>query len=137
MPAIDQCEPQVIRAFGKADWTVIQQPVSIPLRPGYVHADLRLQHQQRQTNIIVVEVKCFPESRSVRDEFYHAIGQYLFYRALLKARGDSSDLYLTVPHEVYQRFFMDNLIQSILEDDKIQVVVVNLADEEITQWVTW
>jgi hypothetical protein len=82
MPAIDECEPQMLRALAKDDWAVINQPLT--LRSGIARkqlfADLYLQKMTTKEQIIVVEIKCFPESRSRIDKFYHAIGQYQVYR---------------------------------------------------------
>ena len=79
MPAQDACEPQIIRALEKAGWQMIARTVPIYLEhKRVVYADLSLQRERQQ--IIVVEVKCFSEKRPLLDQFYHAVGQYLFYR---------------------------------------------------------
>lgn len=57
MPATDQCEPQVIRAFDKAGWDVTDQPYSLRLdvgRNNFIHADLRLKNRQNGQLIIVI-----------------------------------------------------------------------------------
>lgn len=85
MPAIDSCEPQMIRAFQKANWSIGDQPFAIRLaeKRDHVFADLRLINRSDNAQIVVIEVKCFPDSRSQLDEFYHAVGQYLVYRSAL------------------------------------------------------
>ena len=58
MPALDVCEPQMIRALEKAGWQIIGKTLPIYLEyKRVVYADLSLQRAQQQ--IIVVEVKCF------------------------------------------------------------------------------
>lgn len=83
MPALDQCEPQVIRALQKAGWVVTHQPLQIRVsRNEAVYADLRLIQPAVKQTIIIVEVKCFAGKRSLLDEFYHAVGQYIVYREM-------------------------------------------------------
>jgi XisH protein len=64
MPAIDQCEPAVINALQKAGWVVTHQPLFLRLDSHEaIYADLRLQHQQDNQAIIILEVKCFADVR--------------------------------------------------------------------------
>lgn len=136
MPAIDQCEPQVIRAFQKAGWVVTDQPYFIRVgEEEAIFADLRLEHLQEKQPIIVVEVKCFARKSAMIDEFYHAVGQYVFYRNALQLRGLLTEIYLSVPADVYMSFFMRQTIQSVINDVKIKVVVVDIDKEEIVSWI--
>lgn len=136
MPAIDQCEPQVIRAFQKQGWAVTHQPFPIRVvgEQG-VLADLRLQHKTNETAIIVVEVKCFSQRRSILDEFYHAVGQYLLYRSALDLKGIDSPLYLSVPSAIYASFFSRKTVQRVINSAKIKVIVVDIEREEILSWI--
>lgn len=138
MPAIDICEPAVIRALEKAGWMVLDQPYSIRFdesRLDYVFADLRLRHNDPDQTIIVVEVKCFAVGRSFLDEFYHATGQYIVYRNALKIRGIDLPVYLAVPLRAYKGFFQKRLIQSAIDDVRAKIVVVDLDAEEVAQWI--
>ena len=138
MPAIDQCEAEVIRALQKSGWRVTHQPFAIKIersRAGYIYADLRLQRESDSANIIVVEVKCFDSSRTLLEEFYHAVGQYLVYRNALQANQINVSVYLTVPIAVYKEFFLQPLIQSVVKDIHLNVIVIDLDHEEVSQWI--
>jgi hypothetical protein len=62
MPAIDDCEPQMIRALEKSGWRVIDHPLTLRnvLGRNHVYADLRLEQIVTGQQIIVVEVNAFP-----------------------------------------------------------------------------
>jgi hypothetical protein len=135
MPALDTCEPQIIRALEKAGWIVTHQPFAIRVaKDEGVFADVRLQHADHANVIIVVEIKCFSEKRSLLDTFYHAVGQYLVYRNALMLKHMEADLYLTVPKTVFEDFFQRLSVQSVVKDAKIKLIVIDFEREEITQW---
>ena len=138
MPALDNCEPQMINAFKKAEWNIRYHPFSIPTLMGnrHVFADLCLYNAATGKNIIVVEIKCFPPERSQLDEFYHGIGQYQVYGIALELNHIDVPLYLAVPQSVYEAFFQHQLIKTALERLAIRLVVVNLETEEVTQWIS-
>lgn len=136
MPAIDSCEPQVIRAMEKAGWQVTHQPYPVRIsRNEGIIADARLRHTARKRQIIVLEVKCFPENRPTLDEFYRATGQYILYRNMLILKGVSTPLYLAIPTTVYESFFTRKSIQATVNDAKIKLVVIDIAIEEVVKWV--
>lgn len=139
MPAIDQCEEQVVRALEKSGWLVTHQPFAIRInksRAGYVYADLRLRQKTDNQTIIVVEVKCFASTRTQLDEFYQAVGQYVSYRNALTINGMQLPVYLSVPSSVYTTFFQIPLIAAVVADIQIKLVVIDLEKEEITQWIS-
>jgi hypothetical protein len=82
MPALDSCEAAIVHALEKEGWQVLDKPypIRVIVDNRVIFADIRLQQQTNQQQIIVVEVKCFPNNRSALDEFYRAIGQYQVYR---------------------------------------------------------
>lgn len=139
MPAIDQCEEQVINALETAGWVVTHQPFAIRVdksRAGYVYADLRLRQANNDQTIIIVEVKCFSSTRTQLDEFYQAVGQYVSYRNALQVNGIISPVYLSVPKAVYQSFFQIPLIEAVVQDTQIKLVVIDLEKEEVIQWIS-
>ncbi|MCU0514999.1 MAG: hypothetical protein MUE40_20785 [Anaerolineae bacterium] len=84
--------------------------------------------------MIVVEVKCFPENRSLLDDFYQAIGQYQVYRNALKSLQPSMPLYLAIPHSVYDILLQNEVIRATLEEIRLKLVIVNLEKEEVALW---
>lgn len=136
MPARDICEPQFVTALEKAGWVVTNQPYTIGLnRVEYAYADLRLRHFKDFRSIIVVEVKCFATATTYTDDFYHAIGQYHTYRAILRLKGVDESLYLAVPLHFYEEIKQRIVMQSVITDAKISIIVVDLDDEEIVSWI--
>lgn len=81
---------------------------------------------------VYVEVKCFSEV--VLDATYLAIGQYLAYQAILTKQGNPNLLYLAVPTAIYQQ---SSLLRLMVDRHQINTITVDLAKQEITQWITW
>jgi hypothetical protein len=68
------------------------------------------------------------------DEFYHAVGQYLVYRAMLRLLNLNEELYLSVAQTVHDDMFQRSLIRSVIIDAKIKYVVVDLQHEVVEKW---
>jgi hypothetical protein len=64
--------------------------------------------------MVVVEVKCFPESSAETTDLYTSIGQYLIYRAWLRQNSVNADLYLAVPVHAYERVY-NTLANAVLD----------------------
>jgi hypothetical protein len=139
MPAIDRCEPQVIRALEKSGWVVSHQSYGLKVGSGkeksYVFADLRL--IQGEEEIIIVEVKCFADPRFQMDDLYQSIGQCVVYRNALRLNKIEAQLYLAVSEAVYQTFFQKPLVRAALADAAMKIVVVDLSKEEIRSWIDY
>jgi hypothetical protein len=138
MPAIDQCEPQIIRALQKQGWIITHQPYPIRIEKSrtrsHVYADLRLENLQSQQSAIIIEIKCFPENRSLMDEIQQAVGQYIIYRNALKLNKVVMPVYLAVPQTIYESFFRKPLMQGVIEDTQLKIVVIDLDNEEVISW---
>jgi hypothetical protein len=136
MPAIDSCQAQVLQALHKQGWQVIEEPVPIRLDDRRMtFADALLRKPQLQQQIIVVEIKCFVQKRVELDDFYQAVGQYLFYRNALALENVYTPLYLAIPDTTYTNLFKKAPIQATLKDAKIKLIIVNLVDEEVVSWI--
>jgi hypothetical protein len=136
MPAIDVCEPAVIRALEKAGWVVVDHPATIHLGRGkgnFIYADLRLRRHDSNQTIIIAEVKCF--TRGLLDEFYHAVGQYVVYRNVLRLNNIATSVYLALPQHIYDTFFQRAFVQATLDDIHMKLVIVDLEKEEATEWI--
>src|SRR5258706_12128368 len=129
VPALDECQPQIVQALQNAGWMVSPKPKRFIVGRRVVYIDLVAVRDGRQ---IYVEVKCFTDSVSSHEQ-YAAVGQYLTYRAMLQALQDPTPLYLTIPGKMYETG-MDPILQSVLEDNQIQLLVVDMEMERILQW---
>jgi hypothetical protein len=138
MPAIDYCQPQIIRALEKEGWRVESSPLKVvtPTRYVYFDAELTRKINGSQEHIMLAEVKCFPNQDDTTTDLYIAIGQYLLYRAILAEARQNIPLYLAIPKVAYKTIF-DVVAKRVIEESKIKVLVVNLDAEEIDQWIEW
>jgi hypothetical protein len=135
MPRLDDCHSQIVRALEKDGWTVEPNPIQVNTEEHYYYIDIEASRRvngNHQT-ILLAEVKCFPDPRTTL-QIYIALGQYIAYRAILKEIGRSTSLYLAIPDEVYETFF-EVAIKSAIRDNHIKLLIVNLAMEEIVQWM--
>lgn len=132
MPALDSCQPQVIRALEKAGWKVSPVPHAIraPKRRYPLLADIRASRGSEE--IIIVEVKCFLDDPLA--ELYSAIGQYLIYRSLLRLSSPDYSLYMAVPTEAYHGILND-IGMDVIRESQIKLLIVDLAREVIDQWL--
>lgn len=101
LPALDHCEPQVLRALYKQGWHVVDKPLPLRVEQGqrYLFADARLQNINTQEAVIIIEIKCFANLRTLMDDLYSAIGQYLVYLNGLELNNVKDSLFLTMPHQ--------------------------------------
>lgn len=136
MPAVDQCEPQVIAALEKEDWRVTHQPLLVRLgKDETIYPDLRLQLEDRQEFAIIVEVKCLNRLTWL-EEFYGVVGKYIYYRTLLEKIGDFSPLYVSIPHMVHQDFFSRPVISTVVQYINMKRIVINLEAQEVVEWIS-
>ncbi len=128
MSAIDACEAPIIRALQKSLWQIVSKPFIIRTDSRTVFADLLLQRRVNGNSeqMIVLEVKCFTESKNDLQEFYTAIGQYTFYREALALNQLAVPLYLAMPHPAYERLTSDSAIRAVLSQSMMKIVSVDL-----------
>jgi hypothetical protein len=132
VPAIDDCQVQIIRAMQKAGWTVSPKPYVLRLDRKYrLHIDLEAQNDDK--HIVLIEVKCFSDTKAETVDLYHALGQYLIYRSLLKQQNLELELFLAVPNHAYRSVFARMGMPSIEEND-VKIIVVDIEREEILEW---
>jgi hypothetical protein len=136
MPALDQCHEHVVHALTKAGWRVQSAPykLSSDLRTVYIDLSVSQGTNGDRQQILLVEVKCFPDRKSTTRDLYTAIGQYLVYRAMLANVGLDIPLYLAVPDDIYGQIF-DTVVIKAITDNQIKIVVVNLVTETVTRWI--
>ncbi len=132
----DTCHSQVVNALQKAGWTVSDN-VYLRVEETVVIIDLKAWQSDKGNfqQIIVVEVKCFLNESDDQDELYRAIGQYLMYRSMIAARGLNLPLYLSIPEPAYNRLFTRQMVQTVLQESRFKLLIVDVAHEEIVQWL--
>lgn len=134
--AFDVCHDQIVRALQKAGWRLENAPHRLHLEFRTVYVDARLSRGSngRHEQVMLVEVKCFPDEDSTTKELYASIGQCLVYRAMIGRLDLPYSLYLAVPDSIFDKVF-DSIVMQIIEETQIRVVVVNLESESVVQWI--
>ncbi|MBD1212936.1 element excision factor XisH family protein [Dolichospermum planctonicum UHCC 0167] len=137
MPAKDLYHDGFKNALLKDGWQIIRDPYTIRYEGLKLFADLagkKLFSAQKEDTNIVVEIKSFL-SLSLIHEFQCALGQYILYRTLLRQLHPDYRLYLAVEQEAYETFFQTKGIQLVIKEYKILLIVINIVQEEIVQWI--
>ena len=137
MPAKDIYHDGFKNALLKDGWQIIRDPYTIRYEGLKLFADLagkKLFSAQKEDTNIVVEIKSFL-SLSLIHEFQCALGQYILYRTLLRQLHPDYRLYLAVEQEAYETFFQTKGIQLVIKEYKILLIVINIVQEEIVQWI--
>ncbi len=137
MPARDRYHDWVKETLVNAGWTISHDPLSISIGKLSVQIDLGLESligAEQGTIKIAVEIKSFGNVSQITD-FYAALGQYLCYRVALAEKHPDRTLYLAVPDPVYDLFFMEELIQKVLQTYPVKLLVYNLLNKEIKSWI--
>ena len=65
-----------------------------------------------------------------------ALGQFINYRTALRAEEPLINLYLAVPLVTYNDFFNLPFIQTVVNENKLKLIIYNLETEEIEQWIS-
>jgi len=137
MPAKDIYHDGFKNALLKDGWQIIRDPYTIRYEGLKLFADLagkKLFSAQKEDTNIVVEIKSFL-SLSLIHEFQCALGQYILYRTLLRQLHPDYRLYLAIEQEAYETFFQTKGIQIVIKEYKILLIVINILQEEIVQWI--
>lgn len=138
MPALDSCHPHIVHALEKDGWLVSERSPSVSHEGRTVFIDIfaaRANNGHSQ-QVLLVEVKCFPDRESTTRDLYTALGQYLIYRSLLAERDIDTPLYLALPQSAYDEIF-DVTVQRAIRDNRINMVIVHLDTEVIVRWINW
>ncbi len=134
--AFDVCHEQIVRALEKAGWHLESAPFKLVFEPRTVYVDVQMSRgvDGSREQIVLVEVKCFPDEHSTTRDLYAAIGQYLVYRAMLLELRMLHALYLAVPENSFDVVF-DAIVMRVIGETQIKVVVVNLDSETVVRWI--
>ena len=107
-----------------------------PQYPNKLYADLAASRPlaaQRNHQKIVVEIKTFSEA-SPLSAFHAALGQYIFYRDLIRETAPDFDLYLAIHEIAHRRLFLKPSIQLGIRRNHVKFFVVDLNQGKIILW---
>lgn len=137
MPAKDLYHGAVKQALVNDGWTITADPYFIRYEDAELYADLAADRPlaaDRQGEKIVVEIKSFI-GRSQMYDFRNALGQYIVYQNLIQLTEPTRNLYLAIDDITHDNFFQRKSIQAILNKTHIRLVIVDIEQESIVQWI--
>jgi hypothetical protein len=137
MAAKDVFHDIVKTALQKDGWTITDDPLHIRLS-GVIdmYVDLGAEKviaAEKAGRKIAVEIKSFLGASTIA-EFHLALGQFMNYRYALEDTEPDRTLYLAVPLDIHEEFFMLAFIQSVVRRSQLNLLIYNVEAAEITQW---
>ena len=127
MPAKDLFHNTVKTALEKDGWIITDEHLFIQVEDVDFYIDLtaeRILAAEKTGQKIAVEVKSFLGASDVT-EFHTALGQSLNYRSALRLTEPERHLYLAVPEDVYEDFFMRRFIQRVIAEHQLKLLIFN------------
>ncbi|MEA5599336.1 MAG: XisH family protein [Nostocales cyanobacterium 94392] len=137
MPARDVYHNAVKNALIKDGWSILADPYKIKYKDAELFADLAVEKPfaaEQNGRKIVVEIKSFLSPSPMRD-FEMALGQYILYRNLINFTEPEYQIYLAIKDSIYENFFKRDSIQDITKINKLLLIIVDMEQEEILQWI--
>ena len=137
MPAKDKFHDVVKAALEKDGWQISHDPLLLRIQGiADMYVDLgaeKLIAADRSGQKIAVEVKSFIGTSTI-SEFHTAIGQFINYRYALEIQEPERVLYLAVPLNTYNNFFVKTFVISVVQRSQINLIVYDIEREEIARW---
>ncbi len=137
MPAKDFVHDFVKNALIKDGWEITHDPYFLPVGKERSYVDLAAEKiliAEKDAHKIAVEIKSFG-GKSDLVAFREALGQYLFYKAVLKDYEADRQLFLAVGKQVFEDFFEETAIRKIWELYQVQIIVFDEKTEKILKWI--
>jgi hypothetical protein len=138
LSAKDRYHETVLAALKKDGWQITDDPLILIFTPKrQLRIDLgaeKLIGAERNNQRIAVEIKTFL-APSTLSEFHAALGQFLNYRLALKVRQPDRVLFLAIPQEIYQSFFLEEFTQLSIAEYQLKLIIFDIDSEEILQWI--
>ncbi len=126
----------VKNALEKEGWSITHDPLFLQVGGVEMYIDLgaeKLIAAEKDDQKIAVEIKSFVNVSAIYD-FHLAIGQYRNYLLALSKEDPERRLYLAVPEDVFDRFFVLQFIQEALVYNDVNYMVYDVTEEVIVQW---
>lgn len=135
--ARDKIHNAVRKALEKDNWVITNDPLNIESGGVAIEIDLAAEKfilAEKDTSKIIVEIKSLSK-RSLLYDFHGVIGQYLDYRGILKDEGIEQILYLAITESAYNLMQAKPFYGRRLSENKVNIIVVDILNEIITQWI--
>ena len=135
--AKDKFHDVVREALIKDGWEITHDPYLLTtpeFKPMQIDLGAeKLLAARKEKQQIAVEVKSFIRPSFLQD-FYGALGQFIAYRAALSAKDPERLLYLAVPSGVFNTFFERELTRTVVEAERLSLIVYHIERKEIVLW---
>ncbi|MCC5640063.1 XisH family protein [Nostoc sp. CHAB 5844] len=125
------------RSLEKDGWTITDDPLILVLEQTLLKADLGAEKffsAEKEERKIAVEVKDF-DAVSVISELEKTMGQLQLYQWALEEQEPDRQLYLALSQEIYIKHFQKPIFQLVVQRNKINLLVYELSQEVILQWI--
>ena len=124
-------------ALEKEGWKITHDPYHLRYGIADLYIDLAAEQAiaaEKDNQKIAVEIKSFVGSSTI-SEFHTALGQFLNYRIVLEATGETDrQLFLAVPKDVYLTFLQFEPAAIVIERYNISLLIYDPNNERIDQW---
>jgi hypothetical protein len=137
MPAKDIYHEVVKKALVKQSWIITDDPLTLRAKGINLYVDLgaeKLITAEKNGEKIAIEIKSFI-GKTYLAEFHLAVGQFIHYRMVLKEEEPERTLYLAIPTDVYQEFFLLPFTQDSIKTNQLKLIIYDPETEKITQWL--
>jgi hypothetical protein len=118
-------------------WLITHDPYSIRIDDVGYEIDFAAEPiiaAEKEESKIAIEVKSFMNPSAI-NEFHKAVGQFNDYSVALELIDPERILFLAVPAEIWDRFFLKPIIQKSLERVKAKVVIYDPTLNKIVKWI--
>ncbi len=89
---------------------------------------------EKEGHKIAVEIKSFVSLSKVAD-FHEAYGKFMFYRKALRKEEPDRLLFLAISAKIWRTFFQKPFIQSVIEEEGVQLIVFNYPEKTLESWI--
>jgi hypothetical protein len=137
VPARDVYHEVVKQVLLKDGWKILKEDYELEYGEDSLYPDFAAERSfiaERNTRKILVEVKSFI-GRSFIADLQRAIGQYAMYQNVIEVQGLEFRLYMAISSTVYEERFQSPLAQLMLERGGINLLVFNIKQEVVDQWI--
>ncbi|BAY64330.1 fdxN element excision controlling factor protein [Calothrix brevissima NIES-22] len=137
MPAKDIFHDAVKNALEKDGWIITEDPIYLDFGGVEIYIDLgaeKLIAAQKEGEKIAVEIKSFIGGSAI-SQFHTALGQFINYRTALSQEEPDRELYLAIPSITYETFFKLELVQIVIQSQKLKLLIYEPEQEVIERWI--
>ncbi|WP_055073587.1 element excision factor XisH family protein [Pseudanabaena sp. 'Roaring Creek'] len=127
----------VKNALQKDGWTITHDPYPLPTGSFDLAIDLGAEKviaAYRGEQRIAIEIKSFLGPSKI-SQFYGALGQFIAYRTALHTQDAARILYLAVPDDIYDRFFLTPFVQELVTQNQLYLLTYSIKSESLEKWI--